>query len=55
MGRGTRYLVTGIHAVLGHAPGEEFTADLSDEQETALIAGGAIVRKAAVKPKRDDD
>lgn len=51
MSRNTRYVVTSIHPVLGHAPGEEFSADLPEGQEAALIGGGAIARKADVDPK----
>lgn len=40
-----RYVVTGIHPVLGHPPGREFTAAIPPVQEAALIAGGAIRRK----------
>lgn len=39
-----QYVVTGIHPVYGHKPGEKFMAHLPVEQEAALIAGGAIAR-----------
>lgn len=53
----TRFLVTGIHPVAGTAPGDEFDADFSEEQERALVAGGAIKRAASRREarKRDDD
>lgn len=54
--RKRRWLVTGIHPVLGHAPGVTFTADIPDEQARALQAGGALKpAPAAEKPKADDD
>jgi hypothetical protein len=39
-----RYVVTGIHPVLGHQPGATFTATLSAGQEEALVQGGALRR-----------
>lgn len=47
MGRGDdlrRYEVTGIHPVLGHQPGKQFTAALPPAQEKALIEGRALRR-----------
>jgi len=37
-----RYRVVGEQAVAGAAPGEEFDAEFSPEQEESLIACGAI-------------
>ena len=36
------YTVCGNHEVHGTAPGESFSAVLTDEQETQLIEGGHI-------------
>lgn len=55
MSRNTRYVVTGVHATLGHAPGEEFSAELSDEQEAQLVAGGAIARMVDIEPPKKPD
>lgn len=40
--RKRRYVVTGIHPVLGYQPGEEFTANIEEAQEAALLAGGGL-------------
>lgn len=50
--RKRRYVVTGIHPVLGHKPGTEFTATLPEVQEAALLAGRGL---AVVQDKRPDD
>ena len=34
------YTVVGNHNVMGHAPGESFSAAMTDEQEQQLIEGG---------------
>lgn len=36
------YTVTGTQPVLDHEPGEEFQAELGEEQERLLLEGGAI-------------
>lgn len=38
------YRVSGKQAVLGHAPGTTFEADLGEVQEARLLAGGALER-----------
>lgn len=53
-----RYKVTGIHPVLGHKPGTEFTATIPAAQEAALIAGRGLVRVAkppVVTVPREED
>ena len=40
----TRFRVCGTREVLGHAPGEEFDAEISDIQEWRLTVGGHIER-----------
>jgi hypothetical protein len=40
----TTYRVSGQHEVLGHAPGETFDAELSDDQDASLVASGALER-----------
>lgn len=37
-----RYTVTGSQPVLGHRPGETFTATLPQDREARLLASGAI-------------
>jgi hypothetical protein len=37
-----RYRVTSIHRVLGHEPGTEFDASLTDQQEFSLLDSGAL-------------
>lgn len=37
-----KYRVTGTATVLGKAPGTTFEADLSPEQESSLLASGAL-------------
>lgn len=41
------YKVVGSQPVAGHAPGSVFEADFSEEQEKALIEGGAIAKSTA--------
>lgn len=46
-----RYKVVGPHKVMGHKPGDEFTADLPDEKELQLLRGGHLeLVPAQVKP-----
>lgn len=49
-----RYVVTGIHRVLGHAPGEEFAADLPPEQEQHLLRARALKLAPPPRPARDE-
>lgn len=44
-----RYRVTSIHRVLGHEPGVEFDASLTDQQEFSLLDSGAIAVVEAYK------
>lgn len=44
------YRVVGDRAVHGAEPGQTFTADITDEQEQALIDGGHIQVSTAKKP-----
>jgi len=44
-----RYLVTGIHPVLGHEPGTMFAALLPPQQERQLVDGGALRVQRPVK------
>lgn len=46
-----RYRVTGIHRTCGHPPGAVFEAELSAEQEAALVQGGALRVEAAADVK----
>lgn len=48
-----QYEVLGQHAVLGHEPGEKFTAALDPEQEERMLARGSLrpVEKPAPKSK----
>ena len=46
-----QYEVVGKRKVLGHKPGETFTAALSEDQERRLVAGGHI---RPVQPKQPD-
>jgi len=45
-----RYLVTGIHPVLGHKPGTTFSAVLPPHQERQLVDGGALRVQRTAKP-----
>jgi hypothetical protein len=45
-----KYRVSGNREVLGHLPGEEFTADIPDVQEQRLVKGGHI--EPVSRPKR---
>ena len=36
------YTVVGNHNVMGHAPGESFSAAMTDEQVEELIEGGHL-------------
>lgn len=47
--RNRRFVVTGIHPVLGHQPGDKFSANLPQEQEDALIAGGGLAYEVDVQ------
>ena len=51
-----RYLVVGPHVVLGKKPGDEFMADLSEEQERTLVKAGHLrpVRKQQKKEEQDN-
>lgn len=40
----TKYRVTGDRAVLGHAPGSVFEADLDSDLEQRLLARGALAK-----------
>jgi hypothetical protein len=49
----TRYRVTGAVPYLGHQPGEEFEAELSDDQEDRALKRGAL-KKVRRAPKDDE-
>ena len=49
----TRFRVCGTREVLGHAPGEEFEADISDIQEWRLTVGGHIERVVDVEEREE--
>jgi len=49
-----KYRVTGEQPVLGHEPGEEFSADIPPEQEALLIESGAIEPLRKVDDKAAD-
>jgi hypothetical protein len=52
----TTYKVTGTTAYQGHRPGEEFTADLSeDEERRALERGSIAVAKGRSSKKQDKE
>lgn len=38
----TRFKVSGVQRFLGHEPGEEFEADLPEDQQARAIARGSI-------------
>lgn len=48
------YTVSGIRPVLGHQPGEEFTAELDERHEERLLRIGAITRKTKKKTEPDE-
>lgn len=46
-----RYKVVGPHTVMGHRPGAEFDADLTEEKERQMLRGGHLALvPAAVTP-----
>lgn len=49
------YKVTGPHPVDGHAPGDEFTADMGEEREQQLVEGGHIRVVPKQKNKKEED
>jgi hypothetical protein len=52
----TTYKVTGSRPYRGHRPGEEFTAELSeDEERRALERGSIAVAKARSSKKQDKE
>lgn len=48
------YTVVGPRKVLGHEPGETFTATLDPSQEQRLIAAGHLAVKAGNPPKQKE-
>jgi hypothetical protein len=51
----TTYKVTGPTAYKGHQPGEQFEAELTDEQEQRALERGAIEVVRTTKKKGADD
>jgi hypothetical protein len=48
-----KYVVTGATAYLDHQPGEEFEAELTDEQEDRAIERGSIKLAKDAKKKEE--
>jgi hypothetical protein len=51
----TTYRVTGNTPYMDHQPGEEFEADLTDEQEDRALERGAIKRVGKPRQKKEED
>lgn len=50
-----RYRVSAPSRVLGHSPGETFSADIETVQEARLLDSGALVREEEIAEQSRDD